>query len=75
MKHYISIPRFKDDKSLLGEEIFAFNKLDGQNLCVKYLPKQKEFQTFGSRRMIVDENSEVLGDAVRYFKSSKIPKN
>lgn len=73
MKHYISIPRFKDDKSLLGEEVFAFNKLDGQNMCVKYIPKKQEFQSFGSRRMIIDESSEVLGDAVSFFKSSDIP--
>ncbi|MBP5722993.1 MAG: hypothetical protein J6X18_05405 [Bacteroidales bacterium] len=73
MKHYISIPRFKDDKSLLGEDVFAFNKLDGQNLCVKYLPKRHLFQSFGSRRCVIDENSEVLGDAVSFFKESNIP--
>ena len=73
MKHYISIPRFKDDKTLLGEEVFGFNKLDGQNLCVKYIPKKKEFQSFGSRRLVIDESSEVLGDAVRFFKESDIP--
>ena len=73
MKHYKSIPRFKDDKSLLVEEVFAFNKLDGQNLCVKYLPKKIDFQSFGSRRMVIDEHSEVLGDAVAFFKRSDIP--
>lgn len=73
MKHYMSIPRFKDDKSLLGEDVFAFNKLDRQNLCVKYLPKKKDFQSFGSRRMVIDEHSEVLGDAVMFFKDSDIP--
>lgn len=31
MKHYDSIPSIKEDKSLVGENIFAFNKLDGQN--------------------------------------------
>ena len=73
MKHYTSIPRFKDDKTLLGEEVFGFNKLDGQNLCVKYIPKKDEFQSFGSRRLVIEESSEVLGDAVRFFKSSQIP--
>lgn len=73
MKHYMSIPRFKDDKSLLGEDVFAFNKLDGQNLCIKYLPKKNDFQSFGSRRMVIDEQSEVLGDAVAFFKASDIP--
>jgi hypothetical protein len=73
MRHYGSIPRFKDDKRLLGEDVFAFNKLDGQNLCVKYLPKKNDFQSFGSRRMVIDEHSEVLGDAVAFFKRSDIP--
>ena len=73
MKHYESIPRFKDDKRLLGEDVFAFNKLDGQNLCVKYLPKKNDFQSFGSRRMVINETSEVLGDAVAFFKRSNIP--
>ena len=73
MKEYDSIENIKYDRSLVGEEVWIFNKLDGQNLRVKYSPKQKEFVGFGSRHMIVDENSEVLGDAVAYFKNSDIP--
>ena len=70
MKHYDSIPRIQDDGTLIGEYVYGFNKLDGQNFCVKYNPKTKEFGPFGSRRVLVDETSEQFGDAVRWFKNS-----
>lgn len=69
MKHYDSFENIKFDGTLLGEEVWAFNKLDGQNFCAKYSPKQKEFSMFGSKTQNVDETSEQFGDAVRYFKS------
>lgn len=68
MKHYDSINRFKDDKQLLGEEVWAFNKLDGQNFCARYSPRTRDFPAFGSRKVSVDENSEHFGNTVRYFK-------
>ena len=71
MKEYNSIPRLADDGTLKGEQIVAFNKLDGQNFRVKYTPKgltKHQFTTFGSRQTLVDENSEGFGDAVKYFK-------
>ena len=71
MKEYGSIPRFFDDGTLKGEQVVAFNKLDGQNFRVKYTPKgatKKQFTMFGSRHQYVDENTEGFGDAVRYFK-------
>ena len=71
MKSYDSIPRVQDDGTLLGEDIWAFNKLDGQNFRVKYITKgrdKKQFTTFGSRQTLVDENTEGFGEAVRYFK-------
>lgn len=73
MKHYNSIPRIQDDDTLKGEEIWAFNKLDGQNFCVKYSPKRKEFGPFGSRKRLVDEGDVQFGDTVKYFKNSEIP--
>lgn len=73
MKHYDSIPRIQDDGTLLGCDIWAFNKLDGQNFCVNYSPKTKEFKNFGSRTVMVDETSDQFGDTVRYFKTSNIP--
>ena len=71
MKEYNSIPRLADDGTLKGEQVVAFNKLDGQNFRVKYTPKgatKKQFTMFGSRHQYVDENTEGFGDAVKYFK-------
>lgn len=73
MKHYDSINRIQDDGTLLGEEVWAFNKLDGQNFCVKYIPKHKQFTGFGSRKREVDETDDQFGNTVKYFKNSKIP--
>ena len=70
MKHYDSFENIKFDGTLLGEEVWAFNKLDGQNFCAKYAPKQKEFNMYGSKTQNVDETSEQFGDAVRYFKTN-----
>lgn len=38
MKHYDSFENIKYDQLLLGEEIWASNKIDGQNFCAKYYP-------------------------------------
>lgn len=70
MKHYNSIPNIKEDKSLIGENICAFNKLDGQNFCVRYSAKNKCFNMFGSRTQNVDETSEQFGEAVTFFKQN-----
>ena len=67
MKHYDSIPRIQDDGALKGDTVWGYNKLDGQNFCVVYKPKTDKFGPFGSRTVTVDECSEQLGDAVRYF--------
>jgi hypothetical protein len=70
MKEYNSIPRFWDDGTLKGEQIVAFNKLDGQNFRVKFSPKganKNQFTAFGSRRTLVDEKTEGFGDAVKFF--------
>ena len=71
MKEYDSIPRIQDDGTLIGDDIWAFNKLDGQNFRVKYTAKghdKKQFTGFGSRHRLVDENDEQFGEAVRYFR-------
>lgn len=68
MKRYDSINNIKYDRSLIGEEVWAFNKLDGQNFGAKYSPKLKEFVGFTSRKCNVDETSEMFGKAVIYFK-------
>lgn len=73
LKHYDSIPRVQDDGTLLGEDVWAFNKLDGQNFCVNYSTKTKDFKNFGSRTVMVDETSDQFGDTVRFFKNSNLP--
>lgn len=73
MKHYDSIPRIQDDGTLMGEFVWGFNKLDGQNFLATYKPKKGEFGPFGSRTVGVDENSEQFGDTVRWFKNSNYP--
>ena len=70
MKHYDSFENIKYDGTLLGEEIWAFNKIDGQNFCAKFSTKHKEFVSFGSKTQSVDETSEQFGGAVNYFKTN-----
>ena len=73
MRHYDTINRIQDDGTLLGEEIAAYNKLDGQNICVKYSPRKKVFDQFGSRKRVFDETDEQFGDAVCWFNDSCYP--
>lgn len=73
MRHYDSINRIQDDGFLIGKPVWAFNKLDGQNLAVKYNPKKDVFDMFGSRNRVFDENDEQFGPAVKYFLNSNIP--
>lgn len=73
MRHYDTINRIQDDGTLLGEEIAAYNKLDGQNICVKYSPRKKVFDQFGSRKRVFDETDEQFGDAVCWFNNSCYP--
>lgn len=70
MKRYDSIENIKYDKLLMGEEVWAFNKLDGQNFGVKYNPRKKEFSDFTSRKCNVDETHPQFGGAVIYFKTN-----
>ena len=46
MKHYDSINKISDDGTLMGEYVYAFNKLDGQNFCVKLNTKKMVFDSF-----------------------------
>lgn len=68
MKRYDHIDKIQIDKSLMGDEIWAFNKLDGQNLGVKYNARRKEFTDFTSRKRNVDETDDQFGEAVKWFK-------
>ena len=73
MKEYNSIKKFCDDETLHGEQVVAFNKLDGQNFRVKYNTKganKHQFTLFGSRTQLVDETTENFGEAVKFFKAN-----
>ncbi len=70
MRHYDSIPRIKDDGTLMGQWIWAFNKLDGQNFCVKYNPRTKKFGPYGSRKRLVDATDDQFGECVKFFENS-----
>ena len=75
MRHYDSIDRIQDNGFLLGKSVWAFNKLDGQNLAVKYNHRKNIFDSFGSRKRMVDESDEQFGEAVKYFKNSGLAEN
>ena len=68
MRYYESFFNIKNDKELLNDMIYAFNKYDGQNFVVKYNAKSKNFDCFGSRKQLVDETHEQFGNVVRLFK-------
>lgn len=54
----------------MGEMVWGYNKLDGQNFCVKYNPRTREFGPYGSRKAMVDETSEQFGECVKWFEGS-----
>lgn len=70
MRHYDSINRLQDDGSLMGEMIWAFNKLDGQNFGVKYNPRTKKFGPYCSRKRLVDASDDQFGECVKFFENS-----
>lgn len=70
MRYYESFLNINNDKELLNDAIYAFNKYDGQNFVVKYNARSKEFDSFGSRTQLVDETSEQFGNAVKIFKET-----
>lgn len=73
MKHYDSINRIQDDGFLIGQSVWGFNKLDGQNFCAKFNVRKSVFDSFGSRKKMVDETDEQFGETVKQFKNSNIP--
>lgn len=65
MKTYPTIP--KDIRKDLS--IYAFDKLDGSNIRAEF-SKKKGFWKFGSRRVLIDESTERLGEAVNLIKEN-----
>lgn len=70
MKHYDTISRIQDDGTLLGEMVWAYNKLDGQNFCVKYNPRGHKYGPYGSRKRLVDATDDQFGECVKFFENS-----
>lgn len=68
MRFYESFFNINNDKELLNDYIFAFNKYDGQNFAVKYNAKSKNFDCFGSKKRLVNETDEQFGNVVKLFK-------
>lgn len=66
MKHYDSIPKITEDNELLGKEVWAYNKLDGQNLCVRYT-KGEGFSGFGSRKCSLKPGDPNFGNSIEWF--------
>lgn len=64
MKQYQQIDYFGEH---WGLPIYAFDKLDGSNLRFMW-NKKRGFYKYGSRNVLIDENSEPLGVGIRIFK-------
>jgi hypothetical protein len=57
MKTYPSI-----DREVTNQPIYAFDKIDGSNIRAEWTRK-KGFWKFGSRKRLVDESDELLGES------------
>lgn len=64
MKQYNSIDYYGEH---WGLPIIAFDKLDGSNLRFEW-NKKRGFYKFGSRNVMIDENSEQFGVGIKIFK-------
>lgn len=64
MKKYPSIS-FNDNK-YIGDEIWAFDKLDGSNIRCEW-NKKREWYKFGTKNQLIDEKNDQFGDAVTLF--------
>lgn len=63
MNEYPSI-----DRKVIDKTIYAFDKLDGSNIRAEWTRKNG-FSKYGSRRCLIDEKTEVLGNAIVIFKN------
>ena len=70
MRYYDTITRVQDDGTLMGEMVWAFTKLDGQNFGVKYNPRSKTFGPYCSRKRLVDESDDQFGECCKFFNNS-----
>lgn len=66
MKSYPSILHWNEKR--FGDYVYAFDKLDGSNIRFEW-SKKRGWYKFGSRRTMIDENHEQLGEAVTIFQN------
>lgn len=64
MKSYHSLQYWDD--SLIGNRVWAFDKLDGSNMRFEWSRKRGWYK-FGTRRTMIDESNEQFGDAIPLF--------
>ncbi len=64
MKSYPKIQYF--NQGLFGENIYAFDKLDGSNIRAEWNPKRGWYK-FGTRNNMIDERDLQFGEAVTLF--------
>lgn len=64
MKTYCKIPYF--NQGLFGEDIYAFDKLDGSNIRAEWNPKRGWYK-FGTRNTMIDERDLQFGGAITLF--------
>jgi len=64
MKSYPTIQYF--NQGLFGENIYAFNKIDGSNIRAQWNRKSGWYK-FGTRNVMIDENDPIFGSAIPIF--------
>ena len=64
MKSYPSISYYND--RLLGQDVIAFDKLDGNNIRFEWSIKSGWYK-FGSRTQLIDRNTPILGQSIDIF--------
>jgi len=64
MKSYPRIQYF--NQGLFGEDIYAFDKLDGSNIRAEWNPKRGWYK-FGTRNTMIDERNLQFGEAITLF--------
>jgi hypothetical protein len=64
MKSYPTIQYF--NQGLFGEDIYAFDKLDGSNIRAEWNPKRGWYK-FGTRNIMIDERDLQFGGAITLF--------
>lgn len=65
MKKYLSITH----EISRDVDIHAFDKIDGSNIRAEWSRNRGAFYKFGSRKRLIDENDEQLGETVGLIRS------